>query len=68
MAHTYYLVKVGRDLYDMRQTRYKKQFDAGKEHPHDLCAAHFTAAGIRELIRLYNFDVDLSNLTDTSNP
>lgn len=64
MAHTYYLVKVGRGLYDMRQTRYKRQFDEGNEHPHDLCAVGFTSAGIKELIRLHGFDVDLSNLEE----
>lgn len=45
----YYVVKVGEDRYDLRQTRFKAMFDAGNEHPHDLMAVGFSAQGIRDL-------------------
>jgi hypothetical protein len=45
----YYVVKVGEDRYDLRQSRYRAQFEAGGNHPHDLMAVAFTAQGIRDL-------------------
>lgn len=60
--HAYYLVRVGADRYDMRQTRYKAQLAEGREHPHDICATHFDSAGIIELVKTHKFDCDLSLL------
>ena len=63
-AHTYYLEKVTFGRFDMRQTRFKalrSAFD-GNGHPHDLCAASFTATGIRDICDRHGFDCDLSLL------
>lgn len=58
---TYYLVK--RDpVFDMRQERYREHFEAGREHPHDLCAVGLTAAQMRELVQHHGFDVDTKAL------
>lgn len=62
VEHAYYLVRVGADRYDMRQTRYKAQLAEGREHPHDICATHFDSAGIIELVKTHKFDCDLSLL------
>lgn len=61
---TYYAVKVGNDRYDLRQSRYREQLQAGKEHPHDLMACSFTADGLRDICEKYGFDADLSALED----
>lgn len=58
---TYYVVKVG-DRFDLRQERYRARFDAGREHPHDLMAASFTADGMREILAKLFADTDASAL------
>jgi len=58
----YYLKRGKFGLWDLRQTRYKSQFDAGNEHSHDLCAVGFQAKAMRDLINMYKFDCDLSPL------
>lgn len=50
MSAVYYVVKVGDDRFDLRQVRYRAQFEGGKEHPHDLMAVGFTAQGMREVL------------------
>lgn len=57
----YYVVKVGDDRYDLRQSRYRVQLLAGREHPHDLMACGFTAAGMRELLQ-----TTIKGVTDTT--
>lgn len=47
---TYYVVRTGRDHYDLRQTRFKREREAGREHPHDLIAGGFTAQGMRDVL------------------
>ncbi len=59
---TYYVVKVGPDRFDLRQTRYAATLRAGKEHPHDLMAASFTADGMREIIGKWFADTDATAL------
>lgn len=46
----------------MRQTRYKAQYDAGKEHPHDLCTTSFSGEAMRDMVAKHKFDVDLAPL------
>lgn len=58
----YYVVKVGPDSFDLRQSRYADLFKAGKEHPHDLMACSFTAAGMREILAKWFADTDASAL------
>lgn len=58
----YYLVKTGPNRWDMRQTRFRDQLQAGKEHPNDICATGFDAEGIRRIVAAHNFDVDLTEL------
>lgn len=60
--HTYYAVKTGPDRYDMRQERFRKKFDRGIDHPHDVCATGFTAQGLRDVCEKYKFDCDFSAL------
>lgn len=63
MEKPYYVQKVGEDRYNIRQERYRAKLAAGKEHPHDVMAAHFTAQGIRELeAKHFPGKVDLSGL------
>jgi hypothetical protein len=59
---TYYVVRTGPDSFDLRQTRYADQLAKGNEHPHDLMAAGFTAAGMREILRKWFDDTDASAL------
>jgi len=61
--HFYYLVQTGDDRYDVRQTRYKAQYLAGSEHPHDLMSTGFTAAQVRELIaKRFLVDIDMTTI------
>ena len=63
MDATYYAVRVGPDCFDLRQSRYAAQFEAGNEHPHDLMAVHFKAAELRDVVaRYFRNDADLSAL------
>jgi hypothetical protein len=61
---TYYTEKTGLDRYDLRQTRYRSQRSTGKEHPHDLMAVSFPAAGMLELIKKHFPDTDASAITE----
>jgi hypothetical protein len=61
---TYYTEKTGPDRYDLRQTRFKAQRDTGKEHPHDLMAVSFSAAGMLELIKKHFPDTDASAINE----
>jgi hypothetical protein len=49
----YYAERTGPDRYTLRQTRYRRQLEQGSEHPHDVMAVGFTAAGLREMISAY---------------
>ena len=60
---TYYVVRVGPDRFDLRQSRYRAQLDEGREHPHDLMATGFTAEGMREIISKHFNDTDARALT-----
>lgn len=67
-SREYYLVKHGKfGLWDLRQTRYKSQFDAGKEYSHDLIAVGFQGKAMRDLINMHKFDCDLSPLDKEDN-
>lgn len=59
---TYYVIQTGPDSFDLRQTRYRAQFESKKEHPHDLMAVGFTASGMREIIKKWFPDTDVSAL------
>lgn len=59
---TYYVVRVGPDRFDLRQSRYAEQFKQGAEHPHDLMAVHFDAAGMRDIIAKHFQDTDTTAL------
>lgn len=59
----YYVVKNG-NRYDLRQSRYRGLFDAGREHPHDLMATGFDAKGMREIIAKWFSDTDASAIDD----
>jgi hypothetical protein len=60
--NTYYVVCAGPDRFDLRQTRYRALLEAGREHPHDLMAAGFTAEGMREILAKWFSDTDSSAL------
>lgn len=62
MSKTYYVAQTGDDRFDLRQTRYKAQLEAGKEHPNDLMAVGFTADGMREILSKWFADTDTSAL------
>lgn len=49
MNTTMYAHKDRDGLYTLRQERYRVQLEAGKEHPHDVCAV---ARSIEELHRM----------------
>ncbi len=46
----YYVVKRADGRFDLRQTRYRKRFYGGKEHPHDLMATAFQAPELSTMI------------------
>ena len=55
---SYYIVKTGADRFDLRQARFRSAFEAGQEHPHDLCAVGFTREGMKDLVQKYSFEVE----------
>jgi len=59
---TYYIVKTGINQFDMRQTRYIPQLAKGKENPHDLMVAGFTADAMREILAKWFVDTDATAL------
>jgi hypothetical protein len=59
---TYYVVRTGPDSFDLRQERFRSELEQGKEHPHDLMATSFTAAGMREILDKWFSDTDDSAL------
>ncbi len=65
---TYYVVCAGPDRFDLRQTRYRSLLEAGREHPHDLMAAGFTAEGMREILAKWFSDTDSSALPLPAEP
>lgn len=46
---TYYLTRV-KGVVELRQTRYREQFEAGREHPHDVCAVAGSKQRMRQLL------------------
>lgn len=67
MTAVYYIIRTGEDRFDMRQTRYRKRLQDGKEHPHDLMAVGFTKQGMQEMLKKYNFDaVDTMAMDDAT--
>ena len=61
-SKTYYVIRIGDDRFDLRQTRYGDRLAMGNEHPHDLMAVSFTAQQMRELIAKHFQDTDASAL------
>ena len=58
---TYYTVRTPNGLIEMRQTRFKERFDAGVDHPHDVCAIGRGNDEIRHMIETYSLgDCDFS--------
>jgi hypothetical protein len=51
---TYYAKKSTHGLVELRQSRYKEQFDRGNEHPHDLCATAHSVKELREMVEKHN--------------
>ena len=47
-GHTYYLVRRNNGV-ELRQTRFKELFEAGTDHPHDVCAFAFGKEQMREM-------------------
>lgn len=50
------------DTFNLRQERFREEFEDGNEHPHDLMACGFTADAMRELIRKHFPDTDTAAL------
>lgn len=61
---TYYVVQTGPNRFELRQTCYKERLQQGREHPHDVIAAGFTAEGMREIIGKWFADTDTSALDE----
>lgn len=59
---TYYVIKTGQNRFDLRQARYRKALENGKEHPHDLIATGFTADGMRKILEKWFADTDITAL------
>lgn len=47
---TGYYVEQTAGLVKLRQTRFKAQFDIGREHPHDVCAIARTVEELRGMV------------------
>jgi hypothetical protein len=58
----YYVVRVGADRFDLRQSRFADALKAGTEHPHDLMAVGFSGQGMRDIIAKFFPDTDVSAL------
>lgn len=59
----YYVVKVGDNRFDLRQSRFKEQLAAGSEDPRDTMAVGFDKAGMQEIIAKWFQDTDVSALS-----
>lgn len=46
---TYYLTKT-RGLVELRQQRFRKAFEKGHEHPHDVCAIASSKNEMRDMV------------------
>ena len=49
-APTIYYVEHAGSFVHLRQTRLKAQFDAGREHPHDVCAVARNVDELRGMV------------------
>ncbi len=54
-----YALKEG-GMFVLRQTRYKEQLAAGREHPHDVCIVAPSLASLRTMTESTGFDADFS--------
>jgi hypothetical protein len=53
----YYVANAGDFVY-LRQTRYKAQFAAGDEHPHDVCAIARNTDELRTMVTSLEGSID----------
>lgn len=51
-------------LLELRQVRYKATYQAGKEHPHDLCAIAHDVAEMHSMIDKHWPDADYSEVEE----
>lgn len=55
MTHEFYVGESGH-LKAIRQERFRAQLEAGKEHPHDVCALACTVEELKSMVK--DWDVE----------
>jgi hypothetical protein len=51
----YYLTRTASSLVELRQQRYRAQLEAGREHPHDVCAVARSKTEMRAMLARFRF-------------
>lgn len=54
------------DTFNLRQERFRDEFEDGNEHPNDLMAVSFTADQMRKIIADWFPDTDSSALSEVA--
>jgi len=62
-----YVIKSG-ELYELRQERFRAGFEAGKEHPHDVCAVARSVQEMHEMTDKYFAGIDYSRVEAPGSP
>lgn len=52
----YYLTQDAQGFVELRQARYREQYQAGAEHPHDVCAVARSKNEMRQMLTSLHLD------------
>lgn len=62
-----YVIKNG-EFYELRQERFRAGLEAGKEHPHDVCALARSVQEMHDMADKHWPDIDYSRVEAQDNP
>jgi hypothetical protein len=61
---TYYLTRDAHGFVELRQTRYREQYQAGREHPHDVCAVARNKNEMRQMTISFEGSIDWTTIPE----
>lgn len=61
-AATMYARRSASGFVELRQTRYRAKLEAGKDHPHDVCALAASVEELRAMTAVHWPDADFSEV------
>jgi hypothetical protein len=64
LAFTDYLTRDTRGFVELRQTRYRAQYEAGNEHPHDVCAVARSKNEMRQMTLGWKGSIDWDSIPE----